>query len=272
MIKKLGFILFKTIKVIALICLSSYLGLICFLLYKENNMLYWGQGGKALMNHYIPDGFKEGFIETKNANLQYYKKEGDINLPVVVYFGGNGEHANLSLDWLKKEFSDNEIYSINYPNYGKSTGSVGQKSIEEALLEAVTKLVGDRKVVLVGRSLGSGFATFVGSNLPNLQKLVLITPYSKITEVACNRFLYVPSFVCSSFMDNQMDNVSNMSKITVPILILYVDKDSTIENQNTEELIKVIPNSKVVKIKDTNHNSVMNHEVTLKVVKEFTDE
>lgn len=264
-------VIFSIIKYFLLICISSYIGLIVFLLYKENNMLYWGQGGKALMNHSIPKGFQEGFIETSVSNLQFYKKTGDSKLPAVIYLGGNGEHANLALSWLDKEFPRNDVYSINYPGYGKSTGIVGQKTIEKSLEEAIPKLIGDKKLIIVGRSLGSGFATFLASHTKNTEKIILITPYNKITEVACNRFFYVPSFVCSSFMENQMDNGLHFDKINIPVLVIYVDGDTTIPNENTFELLNKIKNKKVVEVNDSNHNSVMDHVDTLESVREFVN-
>lgn len=262
-------VLLSIIKYVLLVCVSSYVGLIVFLLYKENNMLYWGQGGKALMNHSIPKDFQEGVIETSVSNVQFYKKFGDSKLPVVVYLGGNGEHANLALNWLNKEFSRNEVYSINYPGYGKSTGHASQNNIEKALIEAIPKLIGDKKLIIVGRSLGSGFATFLAGHVKNTDKLILITPYNKITDVACNRFFYVPSFICSTFMENQMDNGRYIKDINVPVLVVYVAGDTTIPNENTLELLNKIKNKKVVEVKDSNHNSVMDHNDTLESAREF---
>lgn len=216
-------ILFTIIKWIIIVLVCSYIGLITFLLSKENNMMYWGQNGKALMNDEIPNSFKEGFIETKLGKIQFYKKEGSSNYPAIFYFGGNGEHANLSLDWLSKDFTNNEVYALNFPGYGKSENKPNQKNIEKMFLEATEKLQNNKKVILIGRSLGTGFSTYVANHLKNVEGLVLITPYSKITDVACERFIYVPSIVCSALMENQMDDVKNISNINEPIFIIFAN-------------------------------------------------
>lgn len=268
--KKTLNLLFKIIKITITTLICGYIGIIIFLLHKENAMMYWGQNGKALMNHKIPKEFKEDTIKTSKSTLQYFKKEGQKNLPIVFYFGGNGEHANLSLGWLNNEFKENEVYSFNFPGYGKSTGDVGQKNIESALLEATTEISEGRNIILVGRSLGTGFTTYVASNVNNVDKIILITPFSKITDVACDRFIYIPSFICSNFMENRMDNVVNLSNVKKPILIIEVIGDTTIPNKNTQQLINSIPNAKVIKIKDTNHNSVMDHSDTINGVIDFS--
>lgn len=191
-----------------------------------------------------------------------------------MYWGQNGKALmNDEIpNSFKEGFIDTKLGKIQYyKKEGKSENKPNQKNIEEMFLEATEKLQNNKKVILIGRSLGTGFSTYVANHIKNVEGLVLITPYSKITDVACERFIYVPSIICSTLMENQMDNVKNLSNINEPIFIIFANGDSTILNENTKSLINSKPTVKSVEVFNTNHNSVLNKSDTKKHIKDFID-
>lgn len=236
-----------------------YAGTVWFLLSNENNFVYWGRGNKALMLHSIPEGFQEKFVTTTQGTLQYYEKPGVAELALVVYLGGNGEHANLNLGWLNHRFPHSGIVTINYPEYGESTGAVGESHIKPALLEALQSISAGRPLIMVGRSLGTGFAAWLATQLPNTQELILITPYNRLSEIGCQRFAIFPDVVCNTWMENQLYTGSIIDSIHVPILVIYAEGDRTVPNENTLKLVGQRNDIRVVRVVGSNHNSLLDH-------------
>lgn len=266
MSKKWLFILLRISTLFVLV----YVGLTAFLLSKENAIMYWGRDNTGLMMHSIPKNFKEQTVFIKDGQiLQYYEKTETPNKPLVLYLGGNGEHANLNLNWLNTVFPNNDVVAINYPSYGESTGQVGEKHIKPALLEAIRNIAPGRPLIIVGRSLGSGYATWLTTELPQTKKLILITPYNRISEVGCKRFGLFPDFICNHFMQNQLDNGALISKIKIPTLIIYVEGDRTVPNENTFKLINQDKSAIVVKVTGSNHNSLLDSPTTIKAILDF---
>ncbi len=247
-----------------------YAGTLWFLLANENAFVYWGRNNKALMLHSIHAGFHEKFAITQQGTLQYFEKPGVGNSPLVVYIGGNGEHANLNLAWLDRRFPKDGIVAINYPEYGKSTGSVGEDRVKPALLEAVREISTGRPLILVGRSLGTGFAAWLATQLPNTQQLILITPYNRLSEIGCLRFSVFPDTVCNTWMENQLNTGSIIDRIHVPILVIYAEGDRTVPNENTLKLVSQRDDIQVARVVGSNHNSLLDHPGTVDATERFS--
>lgn len=247
-----------------------YSGLLLFLLSKENNIMYWGRNNTALMMHTTPANFKEHTVQVQPNNfLQYYEKSVNPKAPLVVYLGGNGEHANLNLQWLNIVFPQNDVVAINYPSYGESTGPVGEPFIKPVLLEAIQKISQQRPLIIVGRSLGTGYATWLTTQLPQTQKLILITPYNRISEVGCQRFAIFPDILCNHLMQNQLDSGALIPQIHIPTLVIYADGDRTVPNENTFKFLTHTTNAKVVKVLGSNHNSLLDSPTTKQAILQF---
>ena len=247
-----------------------YVGTLWFLLSNENNFVYWGRDNKALMLHSIPEGFQEKFVATGQGTLQYFEKPGVADVPLVVYIGGNGEHANLNLAWLNQRFRQNRIVTINYPEYGKSTGTVGEGPIKSALLEALQTISSGQPMIIIGRSLGTGFAVWLTTQLPNTQQLVLITPYNRLSEIGCQRFGIFPAVVCNTWMENQLYTGALIGSIHVPMLVVYAEGDRTVPNENTLTLVAHRDDVDVVRVVGSNHNSLLDHPATIDAIQRFS--
>ena len=70
-------------------------------------------------------------------------------------------------------------------------------------------------------------------------------------------------------MENQMDNTNFIKESKIPVLIVYAKGDTTISNENTQELIDLNSNIKTIEVIETNHNSIMNHPLTKKSAIDF---
>lgn len=80
----------------------------------------------------------------------------------------------------------------HYRGYGGSDGEPGEVSLFSDALNLyknVSESYDD--IILIGRSLGSGIATRLAAETTP-SKLILITPYNSIEEVASEKFWWVP--------------------------------------------------------------------------------
>jgi uncharacterized protein len=189
----------------------------------------------------VYQGLKEMVVEAKEAKLKIIVlNEGHDD--AIIYFGGNAE----AVDTYQKDFSHNfknhTVYLVNYRGYGGSTGKPSEKALYEDALLVYDKLKSKHKhISLIGRSLGSGVATYVTSKR-DIKKLVLVTPFDSIEAIATGQF---PIYPVSFMLFDKYDSIGRVNAIKTQTLILVAGKDTLVPNENTFRLYNAFRPSKV---------------------------
>ena len=110
---------------------------------------------------------------------------------------------------------------MEYPGYGVyNSKEPSEKLIFEdalCLYEFFTKKVGFKpeNIILIGRSLGSGPATYL-ANQVKIKCLVLISPYKSIKSVAKDFYPFWGNFIKERF-----NNIEKIKSIHQPIIIVH---------------------------------------------------
>ena len=151
----------------------------------------------------------------------------------LIYFGGNAEDVSYSLPGLANAFPDHAVYLLHYRGYGGSTGTPSEAAIIKDALTLFDKVHAEHKnIVVVGRSLGSGVAVQLASQRP-VARLVLVTPYDSIAEIAARQF---PVFPVRWLLRDKFESYKYAPQITVPTLIIAAEHDEVIPRASTDAL------------------------------------
>ncbi len=192
-----------------------------------------------------------------------YKKSKQEDAPLIIYFGGNSDDATrflLHVEGLK----DFDIVAFNYRGYVNSGGKPSEKNLFEDAIKIYDKFAKNSKVILIGRSLGSGVASYLASKR-DAEGLVLITPYDSIVSLAREKYPYLPIDLLLKY---KFESVKYISKINIPVAVVEVKGDTTVPNKNTQRLIKKIQNLALhVELENTTHADVLNHPDFEKTIK-----
>src|SRR5690606_7084428 len=112
----------------------------------------------------------------------------------VLYFGGNAEDASQAVGLLSQALPDAAIYAMHYRSYGGSTGTPSEHALVSdamVLFDQVAKQ--HPRVSIIGRSLGSGIAVQVAASRKPVERLLLVTPYYSLLELASEHFTWFPT-------------------------------------------------------------------------------
>ncbi|MCB1124662.1 MAG: alpha/beta hydrolase, partial [Verrucomicrobiae bacterium] len=172
---------------------------------------------------------------------------------LLVYYGGNGEEVSYNLDSFK-HITGCAVLLVNYRGYGESEGSPTEKHLVGDAIQILDQ-VKQRydKVILMGRSLGSGIAVQVAAQ-HEVDRLILVTPYDSITAVAQGIYPWAP---VGFLIKDPFDSLSRAASVKVPALFLIAQDDSVIPMKHSRKLAdrwggpvdwKLIPG--------TTHNSI----------------
>ncbi len=185
----------------------------------------------------------------------------DNSKPTLVYFGGNAEDVVFNYFNFKKNLDVN-FFAINYRGYAGNPGKPTSKSI---LLDAENLLLKIRerfhiprnKLVLMGRSLGSGVASQLITN-PDVAAIILITPFDSLLSLAKKMMPLLP---VSLLLKNHLDTVKQAKDAKIPLLVIVAEQDQIIPYENSKKVFDQWQHrdKKFVLIKNANHNSLHNN-------------
>ena len=176
----------------------------------------------------------------------------------VVYFGGNGEDVTRSVADLMAAFPRHALYLLHYRGYGGSAGAPSEAAIVADALALFDRAHDEhRNVVVVGRSLGSGVAVRVASLRP-AARLLLVTPYDSIQEIAAARFGLFP---VRWLLRDKFESWKYAPAVTAPTLLLVAEHDEVIPRASSELLLsRFKPGVAAMRVvASADHNSISEH-------------
>jgi pimeloyl-ACP methyl ester carboxylesterase len=153
----------------------------------------------------------------------------------VVYFGGNAEDVSWSVDTLAEAFPDRALFLPHYRGYGGSSGTPSEAALFSDALTIVDHVLGThRDIVVVGRSLGSGLATYVASRR-SVSRLVLVTPFDSIAAVAAEYYWFVP---VRWLLKDTYESFKYAPRVSAPTLIVAAGQDEQIPPRHATALLR----------------------------------
>lgn len=188
------------------------------------------------------------------------------NRPAVIYFGGNSEQIEDNIADFKTMFGQHSIYVVNYRGFGGSSGKPTEQGLFADALEVYDQLSSQHSSIsVIGRSLGSGVASYLAAHRP-VEKLVLITPYDSISNVAQSHY---PIFPVRWLIKDRFDSVSYASSMNSKTLVLYAENDLVVPMKHTTRLLNYLPDAQSHMIKGTAHNDISSNHQYQKLLAEF---
>ena len=173
----------------------------------------------------------------------------------IIYFGGNAEDVSLNLPSFEKSFPEHALYLLHYRGYGGSSGTPSEEAIQHDALALFDKVRAEhQEIAVIGRSLGTGVAVRLSSQR-SASRLVLVTPYDSLQEIAASQFPYAP---VKWLLRDKYDSGKYAPKITIPTAIVAAENDEVIPGASTRKLFerfgKGVASMKVIPA--TGHNTI----------------
>jgi len=246
-----------------IIILISYVGIATYLYINQRKFLYFPTSDVL----YTPEQSIE--IVSGNITLRgWVVNQGNQN--AILYFGGNAEKPETNIVDFKELFPEYTLYFFNYRGYGKSDGSPSEVGLyNDALTIYDFAIQNHNSVVVIGRSLGSGVATYLAVNR-EISKLILIEPYDCLVTIAQDIY---PIFPMNLLMKDKFDSASRVATISVPTLIIKAEFDEVIPSASTDRLAacfcQIEPQTVIVE--GANHNNIQNYTQYYQYLKGFVN-
>lgn len=193
-------------------------------------------------------------------------------LPLVLYFGGNAEEVSHIADY-KNYFPNTVMVLMNYRSFGLSEGAISQKNMFSDAVEVYDKLITNstvdaNNVIVIGRSIGTGVATYLSSQRKT-KATILITPYESMIDVAQEKYPFVP---IGLLIKHPFNSKEYAASITTPVLALISKNDEIIPKYHAYNLLNAWKGKTSLLEVNEDHNSIMKNEEVWKRIEDFVTE
>ncbi|MBW8050676.1 MAG: alpha/beta hydrolase [Cytophagales bacterium] len=190
-----------------------------------------------------------------NINALHFKAADPRG--VILYFHGN---AGSLRGWgeVSKLFTDAgyDILMPDYRGYGKSDGKINNQQVllddADYAYRYLTRLYDEEKIILYGRSLGCGIATYIAQN-KKINKLVLESPYYTFKDLVHHYYPIIPGFLIKYKLKIN-DWIKN---VRCPVYLFHGTNDNVVPYKQSVRLKEKNSNiTELVTVKGGGHNDL----------------
>lgn len=230
----------------AVLALLAYVAIAAFMHYSQRRLIYLPQ---YTLTDTRPD---DSFVVDGVQMRAWIVNPGQAD--AALYFGGNGEAVENNRDFFRTNLPGRTVYLIPYRGYGGNAGLPTELDLyADALVEFDRIRAKHAKVALIGRSLGTGVATYVASKRP-ADLVVLVTPYDSLQNVAQAQYPWLP---IGLLLDDKFESWRRAPALTMPVTLLVAAQDRLIPPSHAEALAAKFPRRPTVAmISGAGHNDI----------------
>jgi pimeloyl-ACP methyl ester carboxylesterase len=253
-----------------------YLVLTAYLYMAQDNMVFHRRGlsgpvpatvdGESIENIELPVGGSNcvrGWLRRTNHGEKQR---------LVIYFGGNAEEVSHLLydPAILKGWS---LALTNYRGYGQSDGKPEEKALFEDSLQIYDYYANRNDmdkdcIVVMGRSLGTGVATFLASKR-QARAVILISPYDSLADVAKRQYPFVP---VDLILKHRFDSCSYAPSVKAPVLGIIGSTDTVIRPGHSFRLLRKWGGpTEVHKLTGLGHNGLLESPETWQCIEKFLE-
>jgi len=193
--------------------------------------------------------------------------------PAVIYFGGNAEEVSWTLSDARwpREWT---IVGVNYRGYGTSEGKPGEAALKAdalSIYDAIARRedVDARRIVVFGRSLGTGIAVHVATERP-VARVVLASPYDSFVALGRKHYPWLP---VSLLLRHRFYAAADATRCRMPLLAIVGEYDTIIPADRSRALYDAWAGPKTwLTVPGADHNDLGDAEAFWAGVARFLEE
>ncbi|MBT8195262.1 MAG: lysophospholipase [Bacteroidia bacterium] len=224
----------------------------------QHHFIFYPQALEKDYTYSFANNFEEVNLNAEDGgliNAIHFTEPGAKG--VVLYFHGNADNL---VRWgeLNNGFKElgYDLFIMDFRGFGKSKGKQTQKAFyNDAILcyEYVSKKYDSNQVIIYGRSMGSGPASFLASNV-NAKHLILETPFYSMASLFKSYYPILPELFSFKF---KFKNSKYIKEVKYPITIFHGTNDFIVPIEEASKLKNVLKESdEFITIEGGSHNDL----------------
>ena len=231
----------RLITALIVLVVLGYAGVLAYMYFNQRALQYSAIGEVFALESTALSGAQDVAIPSDGSVVNGWYQAPAAGRPVILYYKGNSKSFTEESERYERFVAEGYGFlAFDYRGFPASPGEISETNILTDALAAYDWLdaVTDAPILIWGRSLGSGPATYVASER-EAEALLLETPFLSAVSVAAERYPILP---VGLVMQDQFRNDLWIKDVTEPVLIAHGTADRTIGVSNGERLHALAPN------------------------------
>jgi len=205
--------------------------------------------------------FQDGELEIWTAKSRQAQQQGRADI-FILRFYGNADRADRWAALEAEMWSDRavEIWGMNYPGFGGSTGPARLSRIGQAALTAFDEIknqAADRPIVAFGASIGATAALHVAAHR-QVTGLILHNP-PPLRQMILRQFgwwnLWLLAGPVALQLPRDLDSIENAKAIHAPAIFLLSERDEVVAPRFHRQVVGAYGGRKrVIELHGAYHN------------------
>lgn len=197
------------------------------------------------------------------------RSEGE-RAPLLIYFSGNAEEVSY-LAGERRWPDDWALVFFNYRGYGASEGAPSEPHLLAdaiAIYDEVLRRpdIDPARVAVMGRSLGTGVATFLAA-ARKVSRVILVSPYDSLVDVARSHYPWLP---VDRLLRHRFDSAARAPSIAAPLLTIVAPADRTVPAARSLALVERWQGPRRVEtIAEANHDNFGRFDAYWQAIRDF---
>ncbi|SMQ75671.1 hypothetical protein SAMN06295905_2377 [Devosia lucknowensis] len=219
----------------------GYAGVVAYMYVNQRALQYSAQGPVFSLADTLLTGAEDVAIDSDASVVNGWYQPPREGMPVILYYKGNSKSFSEEHERYEQfAAAGYGFLAFDYRGFPASPGEISEAGILDDALAAFDWLRArtDAPILIWGRSLGSGPATYVASQR-DAAALLLETPFLSAVTVAAERYPILP---VGLVMQDQFRNDLWIKDVAEPVLVAHGTADRTIGVSNGERLYALAPN------------------------------
>jgi len=232
-----------------------------FFYYSQESLIFFPTKTAADYQYEFQQNFEEVTIKTAdNVSLNgVLFKTDSVSKGLIFYLHGNARNvvswSSITPIYNKLGY---DIFILDYRGYGKSEGKINNEaqffSDVQSAYNQLKLRYDERKIVIIGRSIGTGPAAMLTAN-NNSKMLILLAPYYSLLQMMEHNYPFLPTLL----LKYKFETYKFIAKTKAPIVIFHGDKDQVIPFKFANQLKQHFKtNDQFITLKNAGHHR-MNH-------------
>jgi len=209
-----------------------------------------------------PIPFEGGELEIWTAASKLAQQRGEPRIYILRFYG-NADRADRWVGAEAEMWNHRavEVWGMNYPGFGSSTGPARLKRLGPAALaafDALKRTAGDRPIFVFGASLGTTTALHVAAHR-QVAGLILHNP-PPLRQIILRQFgwwnLWLLAGQLALKLPADLDSIANAKAVHAPAIFLLAEKDEVVAPRFQRLVVDAYAGEKrVIPLIGAGHNS-----------------